>query len=91
MKWILTTVDEPLRKHAEILYEVLKNTEDINLMTPLEKISLDHRLKADLGMDSIQTVSVLYELETTYPHLTEQMIPLWKTIRDVLQSMDEDV
>ncbi len=89
MRWILSAADSHLKAHAEVLFDVLKNTEDLNLITPVESLTLNHRLKEDIGMDSIQTVSVLYELEEKYPHLDEQMVSNWQTIRDILLSMGE--
>lgn len=88
MRWILSTADSHLAIHAEVLFNILKNTDDLNLMKEIELINLNHRLKEDIGMDSIQTVSVFYELEENYPHLDEQIVAKWVTIRDILLSME---
>ena len=87
MSWKLSLEDQNLKVHADILLAIFKNTEDLNIHLPLEELNVDHRLKDDLGMDSVQIVSVLYELEEKYPHLSEEHLKNWAKIRDVLESM----
>jgi acyl carrier protein len=89
MKWTISETESPLTPHAMALYSILKSTDDIELKVPIDTIKLDQHLKNDLGMDSIQIVSILYELESQYPHLNEQMVANWKTIKDILISMSE--
>jgi acyl carrier protein len=87
MKWQLSPEDQPLAPYAEALARVLGENPDLTLHVPLGDIRPDHRLKDDLGMDSVQIVSVLYELEGEYSHLNEDHLSNWVRIRDILSSM----
>lgn len=89
MKWPIENESSSLAPHAVILLNLLASLPDLVIHLPLDQIKLDHRLKDQLGMDSIQVVSVLYELEAQYPHLTEEMAAGWKTVRDILTSMSQ--
>lgn len=89
--WKLSPADERLRTYADELYRIFEATEDLELRLAIIDLTLDLRLKEDMGMDSIQVASILYELEPLYPHLNEDVLTRWKKLRDVLESMGQNL
>jgi len=87
MKGLLTEAEAPLKRHIEVLVQVLGGNADLVLHVPVPELRLEHHLKNDLGMDSVQIVSLLYELEEHYSALNEDHLASWSTLADVVVSL----
>lgn len=89
MKWSIPSSKSHYILHADILLNLFLTNDDLKLKINPEHILIEQELKNDLGMDSIQIASLLYELEEKYPHFDESYITRWITIEDILISMSE--
>jgi len=72
------------------LNEVLEEQRDLTPVQ-LQKIRLNPevRFKEDLGLSSLAMIALFCELQTKYPHLSEDSLMGWKTISDCYQNVAE--
>lgn len=69
------------------LLNILKNNDDLTPRIPLHEITYETRLSADCGFDSLVLMSILYELQETYPDLDEYTILEVKTFNDLIEKI----
>jgi acyl carrier protein len=71
----------------ENLKAILLSVPDLKLRVPVASLQMNQVLRRDLGFDSIVLFSVLMELETQFPHITEEEAAKWITLHDCVKSM----
>ncbi len=69
------------------LLNILNSSEDLTPRIPISEITFDTRLSADCGFDSLVLMSILYELQETYPDLDEYTILEVKTFNDLIEKI----
>lgn len=75
-------------KHLPLIQSILANNPDLGCRMPADKIQSSHRIRQDLGMDSLGLMGLLYELQEQFPHLEEEQLASWKTVEDILKSIE---
>lgn len=66
---------------------ILGKNEDLLPRIPMTEVKPDSQLGADCGFDSLALMSILYELQETYPSLDEEAITGVKTINDLIDNI----
>jgi len=68
---------------------IITDNEDITTFIPNEEIKVEHRLVEDLGLDSMNLMSIVYELQEKFESLDESGISHWKTLLDLIKAIQE--
>lgn len=74
----------------EKLKEILKNTDDLYLRSPIEGIQPSMNLITDLGIDSLTRITIFYEITDHFEvEVDEEMAASWNTISDVTKFIEQ--
>ncbi len=74
----------------EKLKEILKNTDDLYLRSPIEDIQPSMNLITDLGIDSLTRITIFYEITDHFEvEVDEEMAASWNTISDVTKFIEQ--
>ena len=68
---------------------VIQENDDLDCPIAAENISLESKFQDDLQFDSLARMSLVYELQETYPDLDETEIDNWNTIGDLVNKLME--
>jgi acyl carrier protein len=68
--------------------EIIGGNRDYRLRMSPEDVTMDTRFREDLGFDSIALMSLVYELQETYPELDELIIAKWRTVSDCVRTVE---
>ncbi len=73
----------------QFILDLLKRTPDLKSKVPLEKLNLQTLFRKEMGFDSIALAAFFYELQETYPNLSEKSVPKWLTLGDCARTISE--
>ncbi len=74
----------------ERLKEILKNTDDLYLRSPIEEIQPSMNLITDLGIDSLTRITIFYEITDHFEvEVDEEIAASWNTISDVTKFIEQ--
>ena len=74
----------------EKLKEILKNTDDLYLRSPIEEIQPSMNLITDLGIDSLTRITIFYEITDHFEvEVNEEIAASWNTISDVTKFIEQ--
>lgn len=74
----------------EKLKEILKNTDDLYLRSPIEEIQPSMNLITDLGIDSLTRITIFYEITDHFEvEVDEEIAASWNTISDVTKFIEQ--
>ncbi len=70
-----------------LIIAIISKNEDLLPRIPIAEVALSTSLSADCGFDSLALMSILYELQETYPALNENIILEVKTFNDLIDNI----
>ncbi len=68
----------------EIIRKIIRENPDLQGRVAPERLALATRFREDMGMDSLGTMSLFFELQEHFPHLRESDLPKWKSLADCI-------
>lgn len=68
---------------------VIQENDDLDCPVEADKISLESKFQDDLQFDSLARMSLVYELQETWPDLDEGEIDNWNTVGDLVNKLME--
>lgn len=69
---------------------ILGQVEDVYLRLPIDQITPEHNLVADLGLDSLGRITLYYELSQEMGiEPNEQQAFSWNTVSDILSFLEQ--
>lgn len=78
-----------MTSHLNTIRSIIENTEELDSKLPTSKIELETKFRDDLGFDSIQLMTFVYELQEHYPDLDEMSITDWLTVKDCVTTIEK--
>lgn len=74
----------------EKLKEILKDTDDLYLRSPIDDIQPDMNLITDLGIDSLTRITIFYEITDRFEvEVDEEVAATWNKISDVTEFIEQ--
>ena len=70
----------------EKIKSILKENEDLSILIPVDELKEESVFAADLGLDSLGLMSLVYEIQEDYPDLDESLMADWQTVSDLIKA-----